>query len=57
MNSIVNKMSNTELSLIGMKPKDATKLDNVKLNTYPEENLPCEDRLYRYLNQLGEKHK
>ena len=40
-----------------MKPKDATKLDTVKLDkTYPEENVLSEDGLYRYLYQPGEQH-
>ena len=43
--------------MIGMKPKDATKLDAVQLDeTFPEENLLCEDGLYRYLYQSGEQH-
>ena len=32
MNSIVNKMNNTKSSMIDMKPKDAIKLDTVKLD-------------------------
>ena len=29
LNKIVNKMNNTESSMIGMKPKDAIKLDTI----------------------------
>ena len=40
-------MNNTKSSMIDMKPKDAIKLDTVKLHkTYPEEN----GRLY--INQV-----
>ena len=50
-------MKNTVSSMIGMKSKDATKLDTVPLNkTYPEETLLPEDGLYRYLYQPGEQH-
>ena len=45
--------------MIGMKPKDAIKLDEVPLVTresyLPEEILP-KDGLYRYLLQPGEEH-
>ena len=42
--------------MIGMKPKDAIKLDTVPLDkTYPEETVIPEDGLYRYLDQLGEQ--
>ena len=44
--------------MIGMKPKDAIKLDEIQLvsrENYPEETLP-EDGLYRYLLQPGEEH-
>ena len=55
LNSIVNKMNNTKSSIIDMKPKDAIKLDTVKLDkTYPEENVLSADGLYRYLYQPGE---
>ena len=43
--------------MIGMKPKDAIKLDAVPLDKkYPEEAVPPEDGLYRYLYQPGEHH-
>ena len=48
-------MNNTVSSMIGMKPKDAIKLDTVSLEkTYPEETVPPEDELYRYFYQPGE---
>ena len=57
LNKIVNKMNNTVSSMIGMKPKDAIKLDTVPLDkTYPEETVLPEDRLYTYLYQPGEQH-
>ena len=57
LNSIVNRMSNTKSSMADMKPKDAIKLDTVKLDKiYPEENILSEDGLYRYLYQPGEQH-
>ena len=38
LNKMVNKMNNTKSSMIGVKPKDAIKLDIVPLSkTYPEE--------------------
>ena len=50
-------MNNTVSSVIGMKPKDAIKLDTVSLNKkYPEETLLLEDGLYRYLYQPGKQH-
>ena len=39
-------MNNTESSMIGMKPKDAIKLDTVPLDkTYPEKTVLLEDEL------------
>ena len=44
--------------MIGMKPRNAIKLDTVPLDkTYPEETVLPEDGLYRYLYQLGEQHR
>ena len=38
--------------MVGMKPKDAIKLDTVPLDkTYPKEKVIPEDGLYRYLYQ------
>ena len=54
LNKVVNKMNNAESLMIGMKPKDAIKLDTFPLNkTYPEEYVLPEDGLYRYLYQPG----
>ena len=53
----MNKMNNTVSSMIGMRPKDAIKLDTVPLDkTYPKETVLPEDGLYRYLYQPGEQH-
>ena len=50
LNKTVNKMNNTVSSMIGMKPKDAIKLDTVPLDkTYPEETVIPEGGLHRYL--------
>ena len=58
MNKIVNEMNNTVSLIIGIKPKDAIKLDNVPLDKkYPEENMLPKDGLYRYLYQPGEQHR
>ena len=57
LNKNVNKMNNTKPSMIGMKPKDAIKLDTVQLDkTYPEKTVLPENGLYRYLYQPGERH-
>ena len=45
--------------MIGMKPKNAIKLNEVPLVTsecYPEEEVLPEDGLYRYLLQPSEEH-
>ena len=45
--------------MIGMKPKDAVKLNDVLLvaqESYPPEEVLPEDGLYRYLLQPGEEH-
>ena len=53
----VKRLNNTLSSMIGMKPKDAIKLDTIPLDKkYPGETVLPEDGLYRYLYQLGEKH-
>ena len=47
-NKIVNKMNNTISSMIGMKPKDAIKLDTVRPDKiYSEETILREDGLYK----------
>ena len=58
LNKTVNKMNNTVSSMIGMKPKDAIKLDTVPLHKkYPEETVLPRDGFYRYLYQPGEQHR
>ena len=57
LNKTVNKMNNAVSSMIGMKPKDAIKLDTALLEkTYPKGTVLPEDGLYRYLYQPGEQH-
>ena len=57
MDPAVKRLSNTVSSMIGMKPKDAIKLDTVPLDKkYPEEAVLPKDGLYRYLYQPGEQH-
>ena len=57
LKKIVNKMNNTESSMIGAKPQDAIKLGIVPLDkTYPEETVLPKDGLYRSLYQPGEQH-
>ena len=57
LNKTVNKMNNAVSSMIGMKPKDAIKLDTVPLDKkYPEKTVLPEDGLYRYLYQPGGQH-
>ena len=56
---IIKKMNNTVTAMIGMKPKDAIKLDRVKQvksEEYPKEDTLPLDGLYRYLYQPGEQH-
>ena len=46
LNKTVRKMNNTVSSMIGMKPKDAIKLDTIPLEkTYPKETALPEDGL------------
>ena len=57
LNKIVNKMNNTVSPMIGMKSKNAVKLDIVPLDkTYPEETVLPKDGLYRYLYQPGKQY-
>ena len=52
----MSKINNKVSLMIGMKPKDAIKLDTVPLDkTYPEETVLPEDGLYRYFYQPGEQ--
>ena len=56
---LVDKLNDTETEMIGMKPKDAIKLNEVPLvarESYPEEDTLPEDGLYHYLLQPGEEH-
>ena len=53
----LNKMNNAVLSMIGMRTKDAIKLDTIPVDkTYPKETVLPEDGLYSYLYQSGEQH-
>ena len=53
----VKRMIHAISSVIGIKPKDAIKLDTVPLDrTYPEETVLTEDGLYRYLYQPAKQH-
>ena len=56
---LVDKLNDTETEMIGMKPKDAIKLNEVLLvdrDSYPPEDTLPEDGLYRYLLQPSEEH-
>ena len=56
---LVDELNDTTTEMIGMKPKDAIKLDEVPLVTresYPPEEVLPEDGLYRYLLQPGKEH-
>ena len=54
---LVDKLNNTETKMIGIKPKDAIKLEDVPIKEdYPPEDTLPEDGLYRYLLQPGEEH-
>ena len=55
----MDKLNVTETDMIGMKPKDAIKLNQVPLvkqEVYFEEDKLPEDRLYQYLLQHSEEH-
>ena len=55
----VDELNDTETEMIGMKPKDAIKLDEVPLvsqESYPPEEVLPEDGLYQYLLQPSEEH-
>ena len=56
---LVDELNDTETEMIGMKPKDAIKLDEVPLvaqESYPPEEVLPEDGLYQYLLQPSEEH-
>ena len=52
---LVDELNNMETEMIGMKPKDTIKLDQVLLlsrESYPPEEILPEDGLYQYLLQM-----
>ena len=56
---LIDELNDTTTKMIGMKPKDAIKLDEVPLvarESYPSEEVLLEDGLYQYLLQPGEEH-
>ena len=56
---LVDELNDTETEMIGMKHKDAIKLNEVppvNRESYPPEEVLPEDGLYRYLLQSGEEH-
>ena len=56
---LVDELNDTQTEMIGMKPKNAIKLNEVPLvkgEAYPPEQKLPEDGLYRYLLQPGEEH-
>ena len=56
---LVDELNDTQTEMIGMKPKDAIKLNEVPLvaqESYPPEEVLPEDGLYQYLLQPGEEH-
>ena len=56
---LVDEVNDTQTEMIGMKPKDAIKLNEVPLvarESYPPEEVLPEDGLYRYLLQPSEEH-
>ena len=56
---LVDELNDTQTEMIGMKPKDAIKMDRVPLvdrEAYPPEDKSPEDGLYRYLLQPSEEH-
>ena len=56
---LVDELNDMETEIIGMKPKDAIKLEEVPLvprEVYPPEDTLSEDGLYHYLLQPIEEH-
>ena len=56
---LVDELNDTQTEMIGMKPSDAIKLNEVPLvkqESYPPEDKLPEDGLYHYLLQPGEEH-
>ena len=59
LQNIIEKLNSEVTAMIGMKPKDAVKLEDVPLvkeEEYPKEDILPSDGLYRYLYQPGEEH-
>ena len=59
MYGLADELNDTETEMIGIKPKDAIKLNEIPLvarESYPPEELLPEDGLYRYLLQPSEEH-
>ena len=59
MYGLVEELNDMETEMIGIKPKDAIKLNEVPLvarKSHPPEEILPEDGLYRYLLQTGEEH-
>ena len=59
MYGLDDELNDTETGMIGIKPKDAIKLDEFPLvaqESYPPQEVLPEDGLYRYLLQPGEEH-
>ena len=59
MYGLVDELHDITTEMIGMKPKDAVKLDEVPLvnrESYPPEEVLPEDGLYRSLLQPGAEH-
>ena len=56
---LVDELNDTQTEMIGMKPSDAIKLNEVPLvkrENYPPKEVLPEDGLYHYLLQPGEEH-
>ena len=56
---LVDKLNDRETQMIGMKPKDAIKFNQVHLvkrENCPPKHTLLEDGLYHYLLQPGEEH-
>ena len=54
---LVERLNDTKIEMIGMKPKEVIELKKVPLlENYPPEDMLPEYGLYRYLQQPGEEH-
>ena len=50
LSRLVDRLNDTEMQMIGMRPKDKMELKEVPLvESYPPEEVLPEDGLYRYL--------